>query len=149
MKKTHKKILAVLRNNSRERIKNISRKVGKEIDEITHFLKGNSHCITKYTALLDYAKLGYDVRVFFVLSISKKEKEEVLRYLSYHDSVNSLFKINNGFDFMVECVFKNMKECNSFLEAFEARFLVYRKEDYFILDSLREQKFLSNPNLVF
>ena len=65
-----------------------------------------------------------------------------------HGNVNSIYKINNGFDFQVEVIFRNLKEVEAFVESLEDSFSITSKQIYYVIDELKKECFLTNPNLV-
>lgn len=103
--------------------------------------------IKKHTSILDFNILGYDVRVQLMIKVKKELKEDLYKYLMKSYSVNSLYKINNGFDFMLECVFKNMNEYQIFNENLDNKG-VLKKTEFFILQELRREAFLNDETML-
>ena len=111
-------------------------------------LKGyEGDLITKHTSLLDFNRMGYDVRVQLILKVKKEQKEKLQNFLMKHLMVNSFYKVNNGFDFMVETVFKNMNEYHQFNEVLE-NYGIQKKHEFFILQELRREAFLNDEELI-
>lgn len=111
-------------------------------------LKGyEGNVIKKHTSILDFNILGYDVRVQLMIKVKKELKEDLYKYLMKSYSVNSLYKINNGFDFMLECVFKNMNEYQIFNENLDNKG-VLKKTEFFILQELRREAFLNDETML-
>lgn len=98
--------------------------------------------ITKHTSLLDFAKLGYSARATILLGLSKESRSDAKRFLTLHPNVNSLYKINNGYDYLVEGVFHNLREIDEFLDSVEEKFTIQQKQVYYIIDELAREKFL-------
>ena len=44
----------------------------------------------------------------------KDRKDEMQNFLLRHTRVNTLFRINNGYDFFLEAIFRNMNELDEF-----------------------------------
>ncbi len=149
MKKTDLLIISHLRRNAREKLTDMSRKT--RIPVSTLFDKIKSHeggIIQKHTALIDFNKLGYSTVAKIILKVHKKDREELRKYLSLHNSINSAFKINNGFDFLVEGIFRNIKEVENFLEDLDESFNIKSKQVFYIIDELKKEAFMSNPSIV-
>ena len=148
MEKKELLILAHFRNDARKNLTKISRKTGIPVSTLFDKLKAyEGNLITKHTSLLDFNKLGYDVRVQLILKVRKEQREELQDFLMKHFTVNSFYKINNGFDFMVETLFRNMHEYHQFNENLD-NFGIQKKHEFFILQELRREAFLNDEELI-
>jgi DNA-binding Lrp family transcriptional regulator len=150
MNKKDLKIIAHLRQNARMPLTKMSRKTQIPVSTIFDRLKLNeNNLIKKHTSLLDFSKLGYNTRANITLKVDREDKEALKEFLIKHQSVNSVYKINNGFDFMVEGVFKQIKDMEEFIEALEQRFKIIDTKSFFIIEDLKREAFMSNVNLIF
>ena len=140
-------LTAYLRQNSRTSLTILSRKTGVPVSTIFDRLKSNN-VIIKNTALLDFTKLGYSTRANILLKAKKGEKDKIKEFLVKSFNVNSLYKVNNGFHFMAECIFRDIKELEDFLDLIDERFSVRTKEVHYIIDELKKETFLSQPELI-
>lgn len=141
-------IMSYLRMNSRETLTRISKKTQLPVSTIYERLKGaKAKLILKHTALIDFAQLGFMTRAHVLIKASKSEKYQLQDYLSKHQHVNSLTKINNGYDFMVEVVFRHVQDLEGFLEALEQRYKL-KKQVHYVLSDVRKESFLSDPALI-
>ncbi|MBD3304652.1 hypothetical protein GF343_05940 [Candidatus Woesearchaeota archaeon] len=140
-------LTAYLRQNSRASLTILSRKTGVPVSTIFDRLK-SSKVILKNTALLDFSKLGYSARTNILLRARKDKKEKLMEFLFKSFNVNSLYKVNNGYHFMAECIFRDIKELEDFLEMLDEKFAVKTKEVHYIIDELKKEAFLSQPELV-
>ena len=140
-------LTAYLRQNSRTSLTILSRKTGVPVSTIFDRLKSNN-VIIKNTALLDFTKLGYSTRANILLKAKKGEKDKIKEFLVKSFNVNSLYKVNNGFHFMAECIFRDIKELEDFLDLIDERFSVRTKEVHYIIDELKKEAFLSQPELI-
>jgi DNA-binding Lrp family transcriptional regulator len=128
----------------------MSRKTGIPVSTIFDRLKFHEEgLITKHTSLLNFAKLGYNTRANISLKVNREDKEALMEFLSKHEAVNSLYKINNGFDFMLEGIFRQINDMEAFLDMLEQRFKIEGKQYYFIIEDLKRESFMANPNLIF
>jgi len=144
------KIIACLRQNARMPLTIMSRKIRVPVSTIFDRLKMNENeVVQKHTCLLDFPKLGYFARANIALKVERDDKEILKEHLVKHHSINSVYKINNGFDFMVEGVFKQVKDMEDFLDSLEQRFKIVDKKSFFIIDDLKRESFMSNPDIVF
>lgn len=142
-------IIANLRTDARMPLTKMSKKTGIPVSTIFDRLKMNeSDLIVKHTSLLDFAKLGYNTRANITLKVDRDDKEALKAFLVKHQSVNSVYKINNGFDFMVEGIFKQIKDMEEFIDDLEKRFKIQDKKSFFIIEDLKKEAFLSDPDLI-
>ena len=137
-------LITHFRKNARQPLTKISRKTGIPVSTIFDRLKQfKGNIIIKHTALLNFRELGYDLRVNFLLSVDNEEKEKLQNFLMMSSSTNSIFKVNNQYDFLVECIFKNMKEFQEFSDSMH-QYSINAKEEYFILEELKKEEFFSD-----
>ena len=142
-------IIANLRQNSRMSLTKMSRKTAIPVSTIFDKLKVyEGKLIQKHTSLLDFAKLGYNTRANITLKTNKDKREELKQFLTKHQNINSVYKINNGYDFLAEAVFKNIRELEDFLELLEEKFDVTERNVYYIIEDIKREAFMNNENLV-
>ena len=108
-------ILANLRNNARETLTKMSRKTSIPVSTIFEKLKTyESGLIKKYTSLIDFTKLGYNTRATILVKTTKEYRDKLRQHLLLDKSLNSVYKINNGYDFMLEGIFREIKDVEQF-----------------------------------
>ena len=136
-------LLAHLRNNARESITKMSKKTKIPISTIFDRLKEyKGNIITKHTCLLNFKTLGYDVRAQLLFKVNKEQREGFLAYLKLHPQTNNIYRINNGYDYLVEGIFQTMASYNEFIETTEEKGATERKE-HFIMDDIKREAFLN------
>jgi DNA-binding Lrp family transcriptional regulator len=139
-------LLSMLRENARKGLTEISRKTGVPVSTIHERLKTlNSSHITRFTCLLDYESLGYSVRVNMLLKTKPEEKSDLGEYLCKTESINSIYKVNNGYDYIIEGIFKNIMELEEFSEKLDKKFSIKSKQVYYVIDDIKREGFLANP----
>src|SRR3989338_6278753 len=149
MNKKEMLILANLRNNARETLTTMSRKTSIPVSTIFEKLKTyESGVIKKYTSLIDFTKLGYNTRATIFIKVSKDYRDKLREHLLLDKSLNTVYKINNGYDFMLEGIFKEIRDVESFLEKLENDFGVVDKSVYYIIDEIKKEDFLSSPEYI-
>ena len=150
MNKKDIKILSHLRNDARMSLTRMSKKTSIPISTIFDKIKLlQDDVIKKHTTLLDFNKLGYSTRANIMISVDRESKDPIKYYLTKNPCINSVYKINNGFDFMIEGVFRQIKDMEDFLDTLEQRFDIKDKQSYFIIDELKRESFMTDPELVF
>lgn len=144
MKNKELTVMRQLRANARETLTKMSRKTGIPVSTIYEWLRTfEQGVITKHTCLLNFAKLGYDLRVTMLLKTDSDKKDGVQSLLRTHHRVNTLLKINNGFDFFCEVLFKSMNELQEFVENLEKAGVIARQE-FYVLEEVCREVFLSS-----
>jgi len=142
-------IITHLRKNCRETLTEMSKKSGIPISTIYEKLKRNEDdIIRKHTCLVDFTKLGFNARAKIVIQANMIHKQDLTQFLLKHQNINSVYKINNGYDYLIEGVFRNMRDLEDFLEALKTKFKVKKQETYFIIDDLKREAFMSDPQLL-
>jgi len=148
MRKDESRIICQLRQNARISLTRMSRKTSIPISTLYEKLKSyQGRVVKKYTALIDFSAFGYGTRANIFLKFDREDKENAKNYLLKHYNVNSLYKVTNGYDFLVEGVFRNIKEVEDFLEGLEMKFRLLDRQVYYIVDELRREDFLSDMEL--
>ncbi len=137
-------LLTNLRQNARETLTRLSKKTNIPISTIYDKLKlYNGDIIKKHTSIIDFAKLGYNARVNVMLRVDKEQRNDIKDFLARRDCINSVFKINNGFDFIVEGIFKDIREVEDFIEIIENKFKIKSKQVYYIVDEIKREGFMT------
>lgn len=145
IKNTTLVVLSCLRENARIKLTTLSRKTGIPISTIFDHMRDPS-LMTKYTTLIDFGRLGFTTRAQIIVKLAKEQREQFREYIMEHPSVNSAYRINNGFDYLLEAVFHNLKELEEFLETMEEDYPLKSKQVYYIIDDLKREEFLSHPS---
>jgi DNA-binding Lrp family transcriptional regulator len=142
-------LLSNLRANSRETLTTISKRTKIPISTIFDKLKNHEkNVIQKHTTIIDFSKLGFSTRATITFKVNKKDKEILREYLVKHYNVNSLYKINNGFDFLIEGIFKNLNDFEDFLEQIDDKFRIKTKQVFYIIEDVKREDFMSDMNYV-
>ena len=149
MKQKDLRMIACLRGNARETLTVMSRKLQIPISTIYDRLKQNEgNLIVKHTTLVDFGQIGFGTKAQIMLKAPKDRKDEVKEYLLKHFNTNRVFKVNNGFDFMVELICRNMKDIEDFLEEVDGRFDVRNCKVFYVIEDLKQEGFFADPSTV-
>jgi DNA-binding Lrp family transcriptional regulator len=150
LKQSDIKFIAQLRENARQTLTEISKKTKIPISTLYDKLKlQEGTVITKHTTLLDFSKIGYNCRANIMLRPSRDCREKLMSYLKAHQSINNLYKINNGYDYLAEGIFPNVKEMEEFMEDLEQKFVLEDKKAHYIIEDLKREEFMnSNAQII-
>jgi len=139
-------ILTHLRKNGRETLTKLSRKTGIPISTLHDKLKGQYHgIIEKYSALVNFSNLGFTCKAYIILRINKTQRPNILDFLLRQESVNSIYKINNGYDFLVEGIFRGIRDLETFIERIDERFDIRETKVYHVIEDIQREEFLNRP----
>ncbi|MEA3514586.1 MAG: Lrp/AsnC ligand binding domain-containing protein [Nanoarchaeota archaeon] len=144
--KSEMQIITALRKNARESLTKISRKTGIPVSTIFDKIKENP-LITKSTCLLDFNQIGFNTRAKVTIRVERETREELRKYLNNHQNVNSLYKINSGYDFLIELVFRNIKELEDFMEKIRDKFKIIEDNVFYILEDIKREDFMNDENM--
>ncbi len=137
-------MLCHLRNNARIQLTEMSKLTGIPVSTLYERLTKQKF-IKKFTAVPDFSMIGFSTRAYVLLSVRAKDKEDVKQFLMGHPHVNNLWRINNGYDFLFEGIFSNVKEVENLFDLLERQYGIRNKVTHYVIDSLKEHDFLSSP----
>ncbi len=141
------KIVSHLREDSRMSLTQISRRTGIPVSTIFERLKSRAHDIVKKnTCIIDFSKIGMHARAKIAIKVNPNQRDELRGFLEKNRNVNSLLKINNGFDYMIDIVFSNLKELEEFCELLDSSFRIKTKQVYYVIEEISSENFLSSPD---
>lgn len=134
-------ILSHLRQNSRKSVSQISRETkipATTVYDIVDRLHRKG-IIERDVAIIDFAELGFGFRMS--LAVKAKNKEGLLSFLMTNKSVNSLCRVSEGFDYLVDLVFRNIAEYELFKEDI-SRYGLTRLNEHHIIEEVKKENCL-------
>ncbi len=138
-----KLILSHLRQNARIPLTKLSRKIGVPVSTLFEKLKYFERNINlRYVSLMHFQKIGYNIKVMILLK-SKGDKDELKTHLCSCFNCNTLKRINNGWDFSCELIFRTIYEAEQFVEELEKNYRV-KYQTFYEIDTIKNEEFLSN-----
>lgn len=141
--------LAYLREDARIPLTRLSKQCNMPVSTLFDRLSARfAKVVEKFTALVNFSAFGYTARAFVILKVKKEDRIPLREYLEKQACLNSLYKINNGFDFMVEVVFRTMDELEQFSDRLEDQFSLLHKELYYVISDIHRERFLAVPERV-
>jgi DNA-binding Lrp family transcriptional regulator len=144
LSKTDMLILSHLRRNARETLVSISRKTKIPVSTIFDRLsKLEELAVTRYVSLIDFSKLSHNIAINYVIRSVKDKRQQLFTFLSRHPNINSVYRTNNGFDLMLECVFMELKQKEAFEEELDS--YVHEKKEFHVIEEIKREEFLASP----
>ena len=142
------RLITVLRQNAREKLTSISRKIQLPISTIHEKIKRYSGGIIKrHTILLDHAMLGYPIKTHTMLKIDNGEKAKIIESMLKNRHIDNISRINNSFDIMMDGVFRSLNEAEEFFEKMQSEHKIRKLETYYVLDEIKREGFMTNELL--
>lgn len=142
-------ILSNLRQNARETLTKMSKNTGIPVSTLFDKLKIKMDgIILKHTCIIDFSKIGYQTKANILIKVKKEQREKLREYILRENCVNSAYKVNNGYDFLMEGIFKDINDIEIFFERIEKEFDIESKEVYYVINEIKKEDFLSKPELV-
>src|SRR3989338_10121744 len=140
LEETDKKILNIILENSRLSLRKIAKKAGVSVATVMHHINKleDEKIIKKYTARLDYEKLGFDVGVFIEIRISKGRLFDVEKKIASHPNVLAIYDITGPFDAVIFARFPSTRQMDGFLKKIQTYEFVERTETKLILNTIKE-----------
>ncbi len=146
--KTDLIVLAHFRQDARCRLTTLSRKTGIPVSTLFDKLREyEPNIVPKTISLLNFEALGFTTHVNVLIKAGKEERH-LREHLLKHPSVNSLYKVHDGFDFLAEGVFRHLRELDNFVQQLKQQFFARSIEVQYLVDDLKREGFLSDPTLV-
>jgi DNA-binding Lrp family transcriptional regulator len=144
MKPKEKKILEEIRKNSRASLTYLAYKAEMPISSTFNKLKElESSVIKKYTSIVDFKKLGYSTWSKLIIKVNKNQREDFKNFVLSHENVNSVFEINNGYDFLIETFHENKIDLKLFIENLQEKFEISSMHVIDVINDLQRERFMA------
>ncbi len=143
------KILHHLRNNSRETLTSMSRKLDVPVTTVYDRLLANERkYIKRHTSLIDFQKLGLNSSMYISFRVSKYNVDSFEKFLKMHHSINSAYKLDFDGSYLIELISENSADANRFVKELENNFGVNRLQLFTIIEELQREAILTKPEHV-
>ena len=145
LEETDKKILNIIVENSRLSLRQIAQKAGVSVATVMHHIKNleKEGVIRKYTAKLDYEKMGYDVEVMIEIRVSKGRLLDVEKKIAMDPNVFAVYDVTGAFDALVLARCPTRRKMDNFLKKIQTYEFVERTETRLILRTMKEENIVS------
>ncbi|MEM0230694.1 MAG: Lrp/AsnC family transcriptional regulator [Candidatus Woesearchaeota archaeon] len=137
-----RRIISQLRRNARESTAIIARNIDIPVTKVFSRLEQleEDGIIRKYVSLIDFSKIGYWLRIVYLIKSDRARINEMAELLAHSPHINTLQRIRGGFDFYAEMIFANLKQVEEFQHELEERGAL-KVEGYHILCQLKSEGF--------
>ena len=139
---TDKTILNIMLENSRLSYRQIAKRTGVSVATVMHRMQRlvKEGLIKKYTTILDYEKLGYDVEVLIDVRIAKGKLMEVERKIAVDPNVFGVYDTTGEFDAVILARFQNRRKMDAFLKKIQTYDFVERTNTKLVLSTIKESQ---------
>ena len=139
--KTDLLVLSELRRNARQSITLISRRTGLSVSTIINKIEKLNPFVKKYSALIDFSKIGFNIHILFLIKAEKS-----LKPLLENPFVNNAYKINDSYNYYIEAVFKSIKDYDDFKKELLNHSSKFK--ELFVVEEFEREGFLGNGIMV-
>lgn len=139
-----KKLITALRKQDTQNIMNVAK--NHEIPKSTlydmiHKLQRTE--VIKQITKISFEKIGFPIKVFFIIRTELQSRDKLRYFLTTQKNVNNIHLINNKSSFHIECIFRNQRDVENFLEELEEQTPLAQLSVYNLLETIQEEKFLT------
>jgi len=96
--------------------------------------------IKRFTTIVDYDKIGFDVEVLIEVRISKGKLFQVEKEIAHHPNVFAVYDLTGDFDAAILARFRNRKSMDTFLKKLQTYDFVERTNTRLILNTIKEKQ---------
>lgn len=126
--------------DSRQSIREVARKVGVSSGTVASRLKEMEEAgiIRRYSAILDYEKLGYELTAITEVTVSDGKMIEVCETVAKMNQATGVYNVTGDADIMIIGKFKNRKELSDFTKKLLTVPHVQRTKTHLVLNTMKE-----------
>ena len=144
LQQSEMKIINELRKNSRRNLNELAINAGLPVSTTYEKIKGyeRGKIIKRHTSLIDFYNLGYLSRVIVAIKVKRELRENICNMLKDHPNINSVYRINRGYDYLIELVAKDSNEMSDILEDLSMQEGIVEKNLFEILSEIKKEEFI-------
>ena len=137
-----KEIINSLLIDSRQSYRKLAKKLKVSVATIMHRVNKleKEDVIKKYTAKINYEKLGYDIEVLIDIKISKGKLFLVEKKIASNPNVFAVYDTTGADDAVILARFPNRRKMDNFLKKIQTYDFVERTHTKLILNTIKEDQ---------
>jgi DNA-binding Lrp family transcriptional regulator len=126
--------------DSRQSIREVARKIGVSSGTVASRLKEmeDTGVIRRYSAILDYEKLGYELTAITEVIVSDGKMIEIGEAIAKLSQATGVYNVTGDADIMIVGKFKTRKELSDFTKKILTIPHVLRTKTHLVLNTLKE-----------
>lgn len=135
-----KKILDAVLDNAKMSLRDIAKQVKVSVATAMNRVRRmeKEGIIKKYTTVVDYGKLGFDVEVIIEVRVSKGRLIDVEKKIASEPNVFAVYDVTGDYDAIILARFKNRRAMDQFLKKIQRYDFVERTHTLFVLNTIKE-----------
>lgn len=142
-------IISYLRQNSRESLVTLSKKTGIPVSTIFEKLKTNfNNFVERSTVLINVKEINLQLHILLFIKVARDQKQEFQQKIRKNIFVNAIYKINNGYDYILEIYLPNMIFLDRFIDDINRNYQILDYKIEFISEIIEREKFLNDPQTI-
>lgn len=140
--KLDEKIINELTSNAKIPLRKLAAKLKVSFVTVMNRIKKleKEGIIEKYSAKINYEKLGYGIHVLIDIRIEKGKLIELEKKIAHHPNIYLVYDTTGGFDSTVIGLFKSTRAMDSFLKKIQTYDFVVRTNTKLILNTIKEEQ---------
>jgi len=137
---TTSKVLDEYLKDSRQSIREVARKIGVSSGTVASRIKEleDTGIIKRYSALIDYEKLGYEITAITEVIVSEGKMIDVGIEISKLKPAFGVYNITGDSDIMIIAKFKTRRELSDFTKSLLQIPHVQRTKTHLVLNTMKE-----------
>jgi len=137
---TSRKVLAEYLQDSRQSFREVARKIGISSGTVASRIKEmeESGVIKKYTTMLNYEKLGFELTAITEITVSEGMMIEVGNEISKIDHTVGVYNVTGDSDILVIAKFRSRASLSDFTKTILKLEHVVRTKTHVVLNTLKE-----------
>ena len=134
------KVLEEYLRDSRQSIREVARKVGVSSGTVASRLRELEEVgvIRRYSAILDYEKLGYELTAITEVIVSDGKMIDVCETIAKMSQATGVYNVTGDADIMVVGKFRSRKELSDFTKKLLTISHVQRTKTHLVLNTMKE-----------
>jgi DNA-binding Lrp family transcriptional regulator len=140
--KTDEKIINELIENSKSSLRELSSKLKISFVTVMNRIKKleNEGIVEKYSSIINYEKLGYNVNVLIEVRIAKGKLFELEKKIATSPNVYAVYDTTGEYDATILAKFKTTQQMDKFLKLIQTFDFVERTNTKLVLNTIKEEQ---------
>ena len=140
--KVDKEIINILIENSTLSYRGVAKRIKVSVATVMNRVKRleKEGIIKRYTTIIDYEKIGYDIEVLVEIRIAQGMLLEVERKIASDPNVFAVYDLTGDFDAAILARFKTRRKMDNFLKRIQTYDFVERTDTRLILNTVKEKR---------
>ena len=138
--RTDERILREIVDNAKAPLRSIAKRLKVSFVTVLNRMRRleKEGIIKKYTASINYEKLGYGVHVLIEIRISKGKLLELERKIARHPNVYAVYDTTGEYDATVLAKFRTTRKMDNFLKIIQTYDFVERTNTKLVLNTVKD-----------